>query len=140
MIYFVNISISKINAIWRFFIIYIYFNILLSLIIFYIYFIMQQINREYNKCVGVKLCLLATINCFLCGYNIGVLNSSILNLAHTLGWSESNLASVCNALLAFGAIIGSAIAGKVANKYGRIKGMMLVDIISILSCCFVIII
>ena len=100
---------------------------------------MDKSENKYNKGFVVKLCLLATMNCFLCGYNIGVLNASIYNVAYTLGWSESTLASVCNAIFAFGATVGSVIAGKIANKYGRIKGMMLVDVISILGCCFVII-
>ena len=46
---------------------------------------MDKSENKYNKGFVVKLCLLATMNCFLCGYNIGVLNASIYNVAYTLG-------------------------------------------------------
>lgn len=94
------------------------------------------LQQKYDFAHVLKLTLVATISCFLTGYNIGVVNSSLDNVAETLNWGDlkSTYISLCNALFAVGGTIGSMVSGKLANKYGRRKGMIICDYVSILSC------
>ena len=94
------------------------------------------VAKPYNSGYIFRITLVATISCFLTGYNIGVVNSSLDNVAKTLDWGslKSTLISLSNAVFALGGAVGSAISGKISNKLGRRKGIMITDLVSILSC------
>ena len=93
-------------------------------------------ENEYNKGVLIKLVFTATISCFLTGFNIGVFKSSQINISETLKWGGDKdfYASASNFAFAMGGAVGSALAGKLANKKGRRSGMMITALINIVAC------
>lgn len=92
-------------------------------------------NKNYNTSVVVRLVINATLSCFLTGYNIGVTNSSLENVSEAVGWSGgyNTFSAICNGVFPGGAVIGSILSGKIANKYGRRKGMIYTALLCIIS-------
>jgi len=92
-------------------------------------------SRQYRLSYLVPAVLSATLNSFLCGYQIGVFNTCQNNVAHSLSWGSHKtvLISVMTMLMPLGAMLGSMVAGLVANRLGRKWGMMLTCGIMVLS-------
>ena len=92
-------------------------------------------SRQYRLSYLVPAVLCATLNSFLCGYQIGVFNTCQNNVAHSLNWGSDKTAliSVMTMLMPIGAMLGSMTAGLVANRLGRKWGMMLTCSIMLLS-------
>lgn len=92
-------------------------------------------SRKYRLSYLVPAVLSATLNSFLCGYQIGVFNTCQNNVAHSLNWGSHKtvLISVMTMLMPLGAMLGSMTAGLVANRLGRKWGMLLTCGIMVLS-------
>ncbi|CAG9316932.1 unnamed protein product [Blepharisma stoltei] len=99
----------------------------------------QELNsKPYNKKIVWKIALNASIGSFIFGYNTGVFNSNQLNVAATLGWggNENLYISIMAAMMPFGGLFGALFAGTIAQKIGRRKALMLMDVINIFGCVF----
>jgi SP family arabinose:H+ symporter-like MFS transporter len=68
---------------------------------------------------------------YLFGFNVGVFNSSMNNVSHTLGWGSQKTAMIalCSAIMPAGGFFGGMSASVISNKYGRRKAMIFADII-----------
>lgn len=68
---------------------------------------------------------------YVFGFNVGVFNSSMNNVAYTLEWGSQKTAmiSLCSAIMPAGAFLGAMPANIFSNKYGRRKSMIFADII-----------
>jgi MFS family permease len=66
----------------------------------------------------------------IAGYLFGF-NSSMNNVAHTLGWGGQKMAmiSLCSAIMPAGGFFGGMSATVISTKYGRWKTMIIADII-----------
>lgn len=94
-----------------------------------------QKTRKYNLCYLIFATLSATLNSFLCGYQIGVFNTCQNNVSHSLGWGDDKrvMVSVMTFLMPIGAMVGSMCAGQAANKLGRKWAMIVTCGIMLLS-------
>ena len=92
-------------------------------------------DKQYNLCYLVFVTLSATLNSFLCGYQIGVFNTCQDNVSHSLGWADNKtiLISVMTALMPLGGMVGSMSAGLAANKLGRKLAMIVTCCVMLLS-------
>jgi SP family xylose:H+ symportor-like MFS transporter len=93
-------------------------------------------DTNYRLGLLNKLTITATLASFICGYQIGVINTCLENVAETLGWGDRKLTmiSVNSAIMPIGAIFGAFAAGKLANSLGRRKALLVTNIISIIGC------
>jgi MFS family permease len=83
----------------------------------------------------VKIVTTVTLSCFVTGYNIGVSNLSLANVAYdTSTLDETTFSAIHGALFPIGGTIGSLIAGKLANSYGRRNGMRILCLMIFFSC------
>ena len=98
------------------------------------------VKKKYPFSTLFKIVATATLSCFVCGYNIGVTNSSLDNVEKFLGSSISSTAfsAIQGAIFALGGTVGSLSSGKLANHYGRRKGMMILCFLTFLTCGIVI--
>lgn len=71
------------------------------------------------------------ISGFLFGYNVGVFNPSMLNVSHSLSWGSSQLqmTALCGAIMPAGGFFGAMSSSVLSNKYGRLKTIVVADII-----------
>lgn len=96
----------------------------------------KLLKKKYPMATLLKIVTTATLSCFVTGYNIGVTNSSLLNVEIYLDSSLSLtvFSSIHGAIFALGGTIGSLISGKMANYYGRRKGMMILCFLTFGTC------
>ena len=96
----------------------------------------KLLNKNYPTTVLLKIVATATLSCFVSGYNIGVTNSSLPNVYDYLDSSLSLtvFSSIDGAIFALGGTIGSLTSGKIANRYGRRKGTMILCFLTFLTC------
>jgi MFS family permease len=98
------------------------------------------LKKKYPMPTLLKIVATATLSCFVSGYNIGVTNSSLDNVEKFLGSNISStvFSAIQGAIFALGGTIGSLSSGKLANYYGRRKGMMILCFLTFLTCGIVI--
>lgn len=96
-------------------------------------------EQQAKKRFRVKKVYLLTLNTMIAGYmfgfNIGVFNTSMFNVAYTLGWGEQTTAtiSLCGAIMPAGGFLGGMASTVISNKYGRRKAIMIADLIGFLG-------
>jgi sugar porter (SP) family MFS transporter len=95
----------------------------------------EEIKRRFRAGKVYLLTLNTMIAGYMFGYNIGVFNTSMYYVAHTLNWGNSTTAmiSFCGAIMPAGGFIGGMSSSVISMKYGRRKAMMIADLIGFLG-------
>lgn len=90
---------------------------------------------EYNKSKVLVRALIASIGYFIFGYSNGVFTSSQICVSNLLRWGELHefYIAVMSAIVPFGALFGALGIGVVSEKLGKRKGLMIADLIAIIS-------
>lgn len=91
----------------------------------------EDSNKNYNLGFLVRIVLTATLSSFLCGYQIGVFNTCQKNVSETLDWGSNEVywISANTAAMPIGAIIGATFSGKLSNRFGRRKALLLNNLV-----------
>lgn len=72
----------------------------------------------------------------LFGFNLGVFNPCLDNIAYSLSWGDSEKTlhfTMFSSLIAAGALVGSSLTSKVAGSIGRNRTLLLNDMIMIIG-------
>lgn len=87
-----------------------------------------------SKSVWTK-CGIVSLGSFLFGYNLGVFNSSQESISASLGWGSDEVIFIpmFAGIVAVGAAISASTSGKIADKLGRRKTLLLADIMSMVA-------
>jgi MFS family permease len=88
----------------------------------------------YNERRLFLIVFTATLSCFLNGYELGVLNTSIDAISDTMGWSGSEktfFISLCTGLLCLGAVCGASISA--FARIGRRKLLMYNSVLAVVA-------
>lgn len=82
-----------------------------------------------------KLALHIVLGGFMFCYTLGVFNTCSDNVSASLNWGDmkSTFVTVFSTIVPVGVLIGSMVAGKMMNYYGRRKSMMMTDILMMIS-------
>ena len=92
------------------------------------------IRPKYSTATLFKIVFTTTLSCFVSGYNIGVSNLSMPSVVYEIGTLDSTtFSSIHGAIFPIGAAIGSVLAGKLANRYGRRNSMRMICLLIFLS-------
>ena len=92
---------------------------------------LEKGDRRFNAKRVYFLALNTMIAGYLFGFNVGVFNSSMNNVAHTLGWGGQKVAMIalCSAIMPAGCFFGGISSTGISTKYGRLKTMIIADTI-----------
>ena len=85
-------------------------------------------KRSYNLWYVYSICFVATMGGLMFGFDIGIITGVIPYIEHQFGLSGFRLGLVV-AIFELGAMAGALGTGKIADRYGRKKTMILVAIL-----------
>ncbi len=88
--------------------------------------------EEYNTGRAVLLALVAALGGFLFGFDTAVINGAVTAVEGSFGIGKGLLGFVVSSAL-LGAALGAWLAGQLADRFGRIKVMVLAGILFIVS-------
>lgn len=88
--------------------------------------------RGNNVAILTFTCMLSG---FLFSYNTGVFSASMIAVGAALGWGNkpTNLQVLCTALMPAGGFIGAMSSSFLSDRYGRIKAILIGDLVGILG-------
>jgi SP family arabinose:H+ symporter-like MFS transporter len=91
----------------------------------------SQASRRFKTSRVYMLAFNTMISGFLFGYNVGVFNPSMSNVGHSLHWGSNMLqmTAICGAIMPAGGFFGAMSSSVLSNKYGRLKTIVLADIV-----------